>query len=176
MVQLIITIFAIALTAAIVVASVNYLPWWYRTANITEESLIKTMSVLEQTYDVAVRAADGVAPAVIETDADRGLMANFGDLLKFTPLAPSGYTWTYGVHGDDGSRYANLGYFCLKPVGEGASEGVARGIMRTRNAYSPEQVVVASTCGANSSDPTPSEYPAPLHVTMYVVYTPGVSR
>ena len=57
MFQLILVVIAIALTAAMVVASINYIPWWYKSAADTEQSMRSSMSRLEQTYDVVVRAA-----------------------------------------------------------------------------------------------------------------------
>lgn len=176
MVQLIITLIAIALTVLLAVASINYLPWWHKTAADTEETVRTSMKLLEQTFDVVVRASNGVVP-VQTGEADGGLMTHFGAHLVFAPAAPAGYQWTYGRHGVDGSRYSGLGYFCLVPTNSnGADQGVYRGIERARSVFSRDQVIVANQCAANESAPTPTQFPAPVAVTMYVVFTPGVNR
>lgn len=174
MFQLILVVIAIALTAAMVIASINYIPWWYKSAADTEQTMRSSLSRLEQTYDVVVRAANGQAPSTT-SEADGGLMSQFGHALKFTPAAPAGYTWVYGLYPDDGSRYANLNFFCLTPTGGGASEGVYRGLERARAVYSREQVVLSTQCGHTTDWAKPSSYPAKVHMTVFVQYTPGVT-
>lgn len=176
MVQLIISLLAIMLTAATVLAGINYVPWWAKTATITEEQVLRSMSLLEQGYDLVVRSADGAAPAV-SGSADGGLMASFGSVLKFQPAAPVGFDWVYGKNTVTGSRYEGLNYFCLKPKGTaGPGEGIGRGLMRAKAVYSADQVVVNSTCGASSSAVSEDGFPNAVALTLYVVYTPGVSR
>jgi hypothetical protein len=178
MIQLVIVIITIALTAALALASINYLPWWHKSAGDAEQVVRSSLVQLEQAYDATVRAANGTAPAVTG-DADGGLMAQFGAVLKFQPAAPAGFTWTYGQHANDGTRYAGLNYFCLRPVvqaaDQGAGEGVYKGLQRARSIYSPDQVVISAACDATADSGLPTAYPTPVYVTMFVRYTSGVT-
>jgi len=173
MFNLVIVIITIALTAALALASINYLPWWTKSASDVDTVARTSMNQLERAYDVTVRAANGTAPAPTG-DADGGLMSQFGPVLRFTPVAPAGFSWRYGRYSGTDPRYANLDYFCLTPTatGKGASEGVYRGFQRARNLYSREQVILAASCGATADGAKPTMYPAPVSVTMFVLYTP----
>lgn len=175
--QLIITIVAIALTAALLAAGVNYVPWWYKSANDTEEVIRKSLPVLEQAYDVTVRQADGVAPAVQGT-ADGGLWAGFGPALGLTPAAPPGFTWRYGLKSEGLAPWSGLNYFCLEYTGrpEGAPVGPWQGARRATAVFSAQQLILGNSCGQTMSAPNPPSYPAPLALTFYVAYTPGVTR
>lgn len=177
MVQLIITLFAIGLTAALAVASINYLPWWRSTAADTAATLKSTLVLLEQGYDVAVRARDGLAPPITPA-VDGGLAEGFLPILRFTPPAPPGYAWVYGKYAGTDPSYAELNYFCLTPAepGAGLSEGIYRGIARTMPQFSADQLFVSDECGATSSTGTPMEYPYAGHLTFYVMYSPGISH
>lgn len=177
MMQLIITIVAIALTVLLTIATISYVPWWHKTAGDTEQLMRSSMSRLESVYDVAVRAANGMAPSVT-LEADGGLSTNFLSFLTFTPAAPPGHTWVYGVHANDGSRYANLNYFCLQPTAgySGTTEGVYRGIERARSLYSQDQVFLSDRCDATADWSRPTTFPVPMHVTLFVAYTPGINK
>lgn len=177
MIQLIITIVAIALTAALLAASVNYLPWWQKYASDTESVVRTSAPLLEQAYDVVVRQANGVAPSV-GAGADGGLMSNFGSVLKLPPAAPQGFTWKYGVKSGGSAPWAGLNYFCLEYTdeAEGAPVGAWQGLRRAAAVFSPQQYVLGNSCGDTTSVGTPSEYPAPLALTLYVAYTPGITR
>lgn len=176
MFQLIITIAAIALTSALLVASINYIPWWYKSAADTEEVTRKSLLLVEQAYDVVTRAANGVPPAV-GAGADGGFAANFQPVLKLMPAAPAGFSWRYGQATVGEGSWANLHYFCLEFTGdeEGAGEGAWRGMQRVSALYSPQQLVLGNSCGDTAAY-IPSSYPAPLAVTLFVAYTPGISR
>lgn len=175
MIQLVIVIITIALTAALALASINYLPWWHRTANDAEQATRTSMAQLEQAYDTTVRTANGVAPAPTG-DPDGGLMSQFGAALRFTPVAPPGYTWTYGHYSGSDSRYTNLDYFCLTPTNTGAGEGVYRGLERARTIYSRDQAILGAQCGDTVDMAQPTSYPAPVKLTMFVLYTPQVTQ
>ena len=175
MTQLIITIIAIALTAALVLASISYVPAWYGFSNTAQKQVSAAMPLLEQTYDVLTRAAGGTPPAV-QGGSDGGFRSLFLPTLKFAPAAPAGYTWVYGQHANDGSRYANLNYFCLSPLGS-TSEGVGRGIYRAAGVFSADQMFINSGCGATSTLGQPGNWKGISRaVTFYVAYTPGVTR
>src|SRR5690606_6424911 len=105
--SLIITIIAIALTAALIAVTIDYLPVCNNAAAQVERQVKDAFPLLENAYDVATRAADGVAPPA-QAGGDGGFVENFIPLIKFAPATPAGYTWVYGQHPDDGSHYANL--------------------------------------------------------------------
>lgn len=175
MTQLIITIVAIALTAALVLASINYVPAWYGYSTTAEKQVRAALPLLEQAYDVMTRAAGGTPPAV-QAVADGGFRSNFVPTLKFAPAAPTGFTWVYGQHANDGTLYANLNYFCLVPTGQ-ISDGVGRGVYRAAGVFSTDQLFINTTCGATSSIGQPASFAgASRVVTFYVAYTPGVTR
>ncbi len=175
MFQLVITVVAIALTAAVAVASINYLPFWFKTAASTELLMLDTAETLVRAY-IAQARTTGQGPAVDANSADGGLQASFGDVLKFTPGAPVGFIWTYGQHPTDSSRWSGMHYFCLTPVegSQGASEGVWRGIGRVQARFSTDQLVLGESCGDTSAAANPSSYPAMRSVTLFVTYVPGV--
>lgn len=172
MLQLILTIVAIALTAAFLAASVNYIPWWYKSAADTEEVIRKSLPLLEQAYDVATRADNGTVPAVRDDLADGGFQSIFQPILKLTPAAPGNFRWKYGLNEANG-----LNWVCLENVESGgASEGAWRGVSRARSVYSEQQFVVSDSCGAVTNVALPTSYPTSLAVTFYLAYTPGVTR
>lgn len=177
--SLILTILSIALLSAVAVASVNYLPWWQKSANDTAEIVRKSMASLERSYELTLRAANGIAPPVTGSSADGGLMAGFGSVLRFAPAAPAGYRWKYGQRTTpDGSLYEGLHYFCLEPSSEsaGLEKGIYQGVVRAVAVYSPEQAILAEECGATSRMEAPSEFPSQAKVTLFVTYTPEMSR
>lgn len=151
MVQLILTLIAIALAAAAALVTVNYTPWWAQSVAESEAGVRTSLRKLETVYIAAARAASpaGLSP---NGDADGGLMANFGSYLGFTPAAPTGYTWTYGKKNASGA-YANMDFFCLQPDGTipGRYELAARALQRAAQGNSPEQFVLGTACGATSN-------------------------
>lgn len=169
MVQLIITLFAIALTAAVVAATIKYIPWWYKTAADTEIVVRDSARALDAAFSLKVIDDNGVVPTPIMAE-DGGLSAYFSDYYQFTPAAPANFIWVYGKRiGDDAP------YFCLKAVNASvSSEGVARGMRRAMAVFSEEQVFLNTTCGASSNMPLPnsSEYPVDIALTVLVRPTP----
>ncbi len=173
MFQLILTIAAIALTSALLLASINYIPWWYKSASDTEEGVRKGLVLVEQAYDVATRTANGVPPST-----EGGFSGAVLPVLKLLPVAPAGFEWRYGRAQGAPAPWTNLDYFCLEYTADDgmAGEGVWRGVQRVRGLYSAQQLVIADQCGATVSSASPSSYPQKLAVTLYVVYTPGISK
>ena len=151
MVQLILTIIAIALAAATALATVNYSPWWTQVVGETDASVRASVRKLETAYISTARTS---TLAALEPNAnpDGGLMAIYGAVLGFKPGAPLGYTWVYGKA--TAGAYANTHYFCMQPDGtsSGRNESVAKALARAANGYSSEQFVVASTCGATAPE------------------------
>jgi hypothetical protein len=173
--QLLITIIAIALTGLLIAATINYLPWWYQTASHVEDTTRTSLGRLEQAYDVTTRANNGTSPVVTD-ESDGGFRSNFLAVLKLMPATPGGTSWNYGQHPQDGTSFAGLHYFCLVTTSEGTDEGTWRGATRARAGFSEEQVFVNSGCGATSSVNLPLAFPAPLALTMFVAFTPGISK
>lgn len=177
MVQLIIVVLAIALLGLLLTATVNYIPWWYKTAADIEEVIRKSLSIVEQGYDVATRATDGTPPAVT-TAADGGFAAGFTPVLKVLPAAPPGFTWVYGQRTtNDVPNLTGLNWFCLRHTATGGgNEGAWRGSLRAAAVFSNSQYFINSECGAASSLSAPTSYPAPLAITFYVAYVPGINK
>lgn len=170
--QLILTVMAIALTAATVVSSLNYIPWWYKTAADTDIVLRSSLPTLEKAYKAAARNNGGLAPAVTG-DADGGFVANFQPILQLLPAAPRGYAWSYNQHPADSSQWDSLHYFCLSKA-EPASIGDWRGFSRTQPLYSTAQFVMGSSCGQTTPSAEPASLPSSLALTFFVTFVPGV--
>jgi hypothetical protein len=175
MFQLILAIVAIALSAAQMLAGLNYTPAWVKTASDTDLVARTSMQTLEQAFDIATSANSGTPPTVTAA-ADGGLATNFLSIIKFTPAAPQGYQWIYGQHANDGSRYANMYYFCLSPTaGAQATQGIYRGIQRSMSIFPADEVYVNTGCGATVDYATPTSFPASMALTMYVSYVQPIS-
>jgi hypothetical protein len=175
MTQLIITVFAILLSSIMALVSVNYLPFWTQSREDTSVATRLVLSKLESSYNLAVQAGNGAVPAPT-SEADGGLMTNFGSYLKFPPVAPSGFTWVYGQHPTDSSSYSGLAYFCMEPASPSSSlnQGQYQGLVSASVVYSSSQVIYSSSgCGATASSAF-SSFPAKPYLTFYVTYTPGV--
>lgn len=176
MFQLIIVVLAIALASTLLMVSVKYLPWWNRTATLIEESTRSSLVQLEQAYDIAARANNGTPPART-LSPDGGYEENFRPILRLMPKAPGNSVWVYGQHPADGGLYANMHYFCLKATGTGADEPLWRGVNRAKGAFSDEQAFISNEdCDRLSSVSLPSVYPAPLFLTYFVAYVPGIDK
>jgi hypothetical protein len=176
MFQLILTVIAIALSAAQLLAGLNYTPAWTRTAADTDLVTRASLQTLEQAFDIATRANSGTSP-VVTTDSDGGLAANFLPIVKFTPAAPAGFRWVYGQHANDGTRYVGMYYFCMLPVSgnSGASQGVYRGVLRSMTIFPSDQAFVNTGCGAVTNYATPTTFPANMALTLYVTYVQPIA-
>ena len=174
MFQLILVVLAIALTSAILLASVKYLPWWTKSAALVDESVRTSLIRLEQAYDIATRGANGVPPAV-EATPDGGFDAIFRPIMQLLPGSPGETSWVYGLN-ETAGLYSGKNYFCLKTTGTGGDEALWRGINRARATFSAEQAFLNADCGAGASVPLPSSYPTPLALTFYVAYVPGINK
>lgn len=170
MLNLILTLISIALTAALAVASLVYLPIWPKQAE-TVHTLVKTgFPKLEQAFKARHVAVGTPAPDTGQPDG--GLGTYFGPYLDFVPKAPDGYYWVYGQR-----LVAPLDYFfCLAPIGSGtAREGDWRGFLRGRQLFPADQYVIHGSglggCGTvvNSTSSTPI---AAAAITFFVRPTP----
>lgn len=192
MFQLILTFIALSLVGGLSIITVNYLPSWgphARDAHVLVETGAKT---LINAFDLRAAQNEGISPMPNYGELDQGLHATFAQYYSFLPRAPNGYMWLYGHTpasvliseafpgaisdngteeelGDDG-----LFWFCLAPTGEGANEGVYRGMKRAQQVFPETQMYINNLpCGhaINSADPT--HFPAQRTLTVFVRYVPG---
>lgn len=154
-------------------ATVSYIPWWYKTAEESAATAAKGLSIVEQGYDVAARLNDGV-PLEPTAAPDGGFSSLYTPVLKILPAPPLGFTWSYGKNTAGVAPWNGLHWFCLKT--SDVNEGSWRGLRRLRAVYSPEQLVMATSCGATSNISLQGEAPSELALTLYVAYVPGVSK
>lgn len=171
MAQLIMTVLAIALMSATVLASVNYLPWWAGSVEINERAVRSALVKLETAYVVNARlyAQSALDP---NGDTDGGLMSLYGATLGFAPGAPPGYIWVYGKQTASGS-YLNTHYFCLRPSASlpSADQHAVRALRRAAQGYSTQQFIVSTACGAVAQGDVSSAAP---FLTFYVRPVPDV--
>lgn len=176
MFHLILLVIGIALTSLLVLVTVNYLPWWNKSADLFEQQTRTALVRLEQAYDVATRAANGTPPAIRPLESDMGFESIFQPVMKLLPGTPANTTWLYGQRPADGTPYANMHYFCLLADEAGADQALWKGVWRAASTFSAQQVFLSDTCGAIASVSVPSSYPAPLALTLYVAYVPGIDK
>ncbi len=170
--QLILAVLAIALTAASLAATINYLPWWLKSASDSDLLLRRGLPLLEKTYKAVTRANLGIAPAVT-TAADGGFASNFQSVLLLPPAPPPGFSWSYGQHALDGSTWSGLHYFCLSQTGP-ADIADWKGFARAKQMFSSEQYVINASCGETVNMAEPVSFPADLALTFYVTFIPGI--
>jgi hypothetical protein len=171
--SLVLTIVSIGLLAAMLAATVNYLPYWSKDAAITESLVSSGFVELERAFELQA-SLNGDIPAPVVTSADDGGLANnFISLLGFVPQPPVGYRWVYGQHVSDATRYSDMYYFCLMPTQSGVTpKGRELGISRFKAQAGIDQYVLSDHCGASVDLGTPGNIS--LHATYYVLYTPGM--
>lgn len=179
MVSLITTVLAIALLAAMLAITINYLPGWETTAANTSALMLNSFNDLRGAF-ASAWAADNVngyktgtyADPPASGSGDGGLAADFGAYM-YTPGVPAGYAWAYGHSSVNG-----LSYFCMYPTGAGANFGVFEGMVSAIRKFggSAGEITLASggaaACGSTTSSPAPSAYPADYALTFFVRCTP----
>lgn len=170
--QLILSVLAIVLTAATLVSTLNYLPWWQRGAADVNQVLRTSLPRIDAAYKEAARRNAGIPPAVTG-EADGGFVSGFQDVLGILPAAPRDFSWSYHQHPNDGSAWANLHYVCLTSSTDSQRDSWA-GARAARPVFSSQQYIVSASCGDTVSNPEPADYPAPLAITFFVTYVPGV--
>lgn len=173
MYSLILSLLAIALQAAALFCMMHYAPAWVKTAPDYTRTMAAGISAFERGFYRYGAANAGVMPEPTEV-ADGGLIQFQSPErhLTFLPAAPIGFQWTYG-HSSD--------YFvCLHAI-DGTRpmrEGLYYGVKRLRKLLPDDQLIIsagANSCGAVvdvSSGPV--TFPAPLSVTYFLRYAPGI--
>ena len=172
MVSLIVILLSIGLLTAYLLATMNYLPGWQKSADSSQALAQDGLYKFEKAYLAVTKANGGLAlPVYAQTDG--GIANNFTAILGFLPKAPGDYMYVYGQHSNDGTRYAGMNYVCLAPM-QGASrdEGAVRGLNRLRQAFPADQLIFSNGCGASSSMIPSQGTPQSLYVTYYMVYSP----
>lgn len=174
--QLIITIFAIMLTSAMVWVGIKYVPVSHSERLTVAEKITEALPKLEVGYDVVTRANSGT-PVAVTADADGGFATNYLPAIKFTPALPAKMTISYGKYAGAVARYADLNYFCLK--GDASlmkRQPVWEGILRAKTTFSADQFFVSSACGVASNVPLGSTPPStPYFITFFVAYVPPIT-
>lgn len=177
MVNLILVLLSISLTAATLFASMNYMPGWASSAadaqHITRHGFVE----LEKAFQASLNRAEGQAPAPT-VEPDGGLVSNFSADYSYLPKAPKGFAWKYGFNGSD---Y----YFCMYPQqgSAGVSEALWRGMKRARKVLSDQQFFLVPGGVASCDSPSPAgvnlttdpdSFPVTVSALYLLRYTPPV--
>jgi hypothetical protein len=170
--SLILVVLTIAFLSTLALVSINYTPWWIQEAQTAQQLAVDGFVRLERAYDLAAQSSTppDTPPAPV-AESDGGLATHFRAHLGFIPKAPVAMQWAYGRQ-EAAGYYQGLDYFCLH--GDAVRLAEYRGTSRVAALFGSGQTIVNSFCGAQASAPEPIEYPAPVAVTVYVQYVPGV--
>lgn len=148
MINLIVSVLAIALTAICAMASINYMPWWQNSANSVESRMEGVFSdALSRFKEASAFYGEEPTPSA---DADGGL--NSLIISPFSkiglPVPKAGFTWSYGVNSNVNSPYYGVKFFCLTPPPSGLNYGEYVGMHRAFN-VAPASVIAESetSCG-----------------------------
>lgn len=178
MLNLILVVLSISLTAATLFASMNYLPSWNSSASDTNATVRAGFIALEKAYLAKVAADGGLVPPPVAVQ-DGGLATNFSGHYGYLPKAPPGYAWKYGNNGTSD-------YFCLYSANGSAiaHKGVWEGMNRARKMLSDEQyfIVPGGVAACDAATPAtpqseavkapPANYPALIAAVYLVKYVP----
>lgn len=173
MVNLLLVMLSISLTAATLYASMSYLPGMSSTTDDAYHQTRYGFVALEKAFNAATSRAEGYAPSPTN-EFDGGLATNFSVDYGYLPRAPKGYAWKYGFNGQD---Y----YFCLYPATAAASQAYWRGFNRARKVLSDQQYFILPG-GVAACDTTvpqsaslvgaPSAYPAMISMVYLLRWEP----
>lgn len=176
MVNLILVLISISLTAATLFASMNYMPGWATSASDAHHLTRHGFVSLEKAFETSLSRTEGAAPGPT-VDPDGGLATNFSADYGYLPKAVKGYAWKYGFNGTD---Y----YLCMYPQNAaGASEATWRGFKRTRKMLSDQQYFLVQGGVASCDSPSPAsvnivadpaEFPLSISAVYLLRYTPPV--
>ena len=154
MLQLLMVVMALSLSAAMALASINYLPGdrmaVREVESITREALVDLRTGWED-----YRTIHGTELAVTD-----GLAVLTPSYVFLPPAPAAGLTWSYG--GDPAVGY----WFCLS--GE-MSEIAHTAFERNARYFSPQAYFLDDDCGSLTSGGLPTRYPAERGLTLWVV-------
>lgn len=169
MINLVITLMAIALTGSMVLLTVSYLPAWTGSSEEREALVQSGFDRLEQAHYLRSKST-GVEPSPT-TEADGGLSSLFQAYYSFLPKPLQGFGWKYGRNATNG-----LNYFCMYANGP-VDQGAWSALRSATRYYSDERYFVhaggEADCGATAHAATPSTFPAQFSATFYVRYVAG---
>lgn len=149
MFQLILVIISIALTAAIVLVSINYLNPEKKQIKEVSQKVVLEIQDIAQVYDNTVNLSEGVAPPVT-MDADGGFQTIFLPVLKFKPKLIPGYEISYGKLPALPNNYSNMNYVCISPKnGMTYTAFSGNALLNVKNEFPDGQAMLVSSC----SDP-----------------------
>lgn len=179
MLQLILTVMAIALAALVVTSTISYMPNWLFDYNKAKEPLAKGFCRLERTGldEIAVQVGQLPMATLNQGDqwngtpypyADGGLSAYLGARYRFLPLSPEGSTWRYGRTTLAGTP---TGFICLDATTRGLSEGAYRALLNLKGLVPPGQLIISGACGGTADAAAATAFPAGLTATLFL--TPG---
>lgn len=179
MLQLILTVMAIGLTALVITATLSYTPRWLMDYNKAKEPLAKGFCRLERTGldEIAVQPGQLPMPTLNQGDdwngtpypyVDGGLAAYLGARYRFLPVSPEGSTWRYGRTTVAGTP---TGYICLDATVNGLSEGAYRALLNLKSVIPPGQLTISGACGSTADAAEATTFPAGLSATLFI--TPG---
>lgn len=149
MFQLVLVIISIALTAAIVLVSINYLNPEVKQAKDLGLKIAVQLQDVSQIYDNAVNLSEGVAPPITAA-ADGGFESIFLPVLKFKPKFSPGYDISYHKMPALSNVYSDLNYICVYPkVTSQYSTIAGKSLLNAKNEFAEGQALLVTSC----SDP-----------------------
>lgn len=161
--HLIITVLSIALSALLVVATVQYLPGSRVLTDESAQALRTGLLHIEQGVLAERRAAAAAVNTYAAPEALTG--ATFRPYV-IVPKAPggAGSGWTYGTT----ASFGQAAYLCLNS--KSVTEPVYRGFKRVKLAsYSDEQMTISTVgCGATADSAEPAFPAADVYVTYFI--------
>lgn len=170
MINLLISVIAIALQAAALFCLMHYTPNWAKTAPDHTRVLAGSLSSFETAFYRFGAANHGLLPEPTATpDGGLSQFQTPGRYLAFMPKAPVGFMWTYG-------RSASH-YVCLQAIdpAQPLDASVFFGVKRLSRMLPAGQLVVSEgsrSCGS-TLDVTagPVELPQRLSITFFMRYS-----
>lgn len=172
MVNLIITVMAIALQAVSLYCLMTYAPSWAKTAPDQTRVMAAALSSFESAFYRYGVANNGAMPA--PTAAADGGLSQFqapGRYLAFLPKAPAGFMWKYGWQGSH--------YVCLQAIDTSRpmDASLYYGVKRLRRLLPDGQLIVSDgsrSCGSNADVTSGTvNLPRTLSITFFMRYSPS---
>jgi hypothetical protein len=176
MINLMITVMAIALQATALYCMLQYTPSWAKAAPDYARLMAASLSDFEGAFYRYGSANGGLMPQ--PTAAIDGGLSQFqspGRYLPFLPKAPAGFYWKYGRLASPSTAY----YVCLQSVSttQPMDAALFYGIRRLTRLLPTGQLVISDgsqSCGSTSDiSAAPGNLPKPLSVTFFMRYSEG---
>lgn len=171
MFQLILTIIAIGLTAALLLVSITYLNPNLKKSQALADSAIVEMQEMSQVYSIITAASDGTAPATT-SDADGGFSSIFLPYLKFPPKIIPGYTISYHKMGVTTNVYSELNYFCMTPTSAVQGDIIEKTLPKIRQEFPSGQVITTNSSCADPLSGAGTSFSDLPKIVYFVRYIP----